>query len=56
MHAQDRPEVVKTYQKWGFQIDEKMGRWWEEGIPHVGMFIRLDIKHPGPPSAATHVA
>ena len=56
MHAQDRPAVTKTYGKWGFQIDEKMGRWWEEDIPHVGMFTRLNIKHTSPDLAATNVA
>ena len=50
----DRPEVIGAYQKWGFQIDEKMGRWWEEDIPHVGMFIRLNIKHANPSLAATN--
>ncbi|KAK8078129.1 gcn5-related n-acetyltransferase [Apiospora saccharicola] len=42
-HAQEA--VVKTYQRWGFQIDEGMGRWYEEGVPHVGMFTRLNTKH-----------
>ncbi|EFX06641.1 gcn5-related n-acetyltransferase [Grosmannia clavigera kw1407] len=27
----------------GFQIDDAMGRWWEEGMEHVGMFLRLDL-------------
>ncbi|ORY64349.1 uncharacterized protein BCR38DRAFT_212493 [Pseudomassariella vexata] len=41
-HAQER--VVKTYEKWGFQVDEGMGRWFDGGITHVGLFIRLDVK------------
>ncbi|KAI2634152.1 acyl-CoA N-acyltransferase [Hypomontagnella submonticulosa] len=45
-HAQTR--VVKFYEKWGFQVDEKMGKWYEEGIPHVGMFLRIPIKEANP--------
>jgi predicted GNAT family N-acyltransferase len=45
-HAQET--VVKTYERWGFEVDEKMGKWFEEDIPHVGMFLRLDVKG-GPP-------
>ncbi|KAI1373790.1 acyl-CoA N-acyltransferase [Hypoxylon crocopeplum] len=41
-HAQER--IVKVYEKWGFRVDESMGRWFEEGIPHVGMFQRLQVK------------
>ncbi|KXJ97185.1 hypothetical protein Micbo1qcDRAFT_155993 [Microdochium bolleyi] len=41
-HAQE--QVVKVYKRWGFEVDEKMGKWTEEGIPHVGMFIRVDVK------------
>ncbi|KAI2631736.1 acetyltransferase [Xylaria nigripes] len=41
VHAQE--PVVKIYEGWGFQVDKKMGRWFEEGIPHVGMFIRLEV-------------
>ncbi|KAF4126330.1 Acetyltransferase (GNAT) family [Geosmithia morbida] len=40
-HAQER--AVRAWSKWGFQVDEGMGRWYEEGIPHVGMFQRLAI-------------
>ena len=36
--------VVQTYLKWGFVVDERMGTWYEEGIPHVGMFMRLNVK------------
>jgi len=45
-HAQE--QVVKVYERWGFKVDEKMGRWLEEGISHVGMFIRVDIKKETP--------
>ncbi|KAI4860454.1 hypothetical protein F4820DRAFT_436888 [Hypoxylon rubiginosum] len=45
-HAQER--VVKVYEKWGFRVDEGMGKWFEEGIPHVGMFQRLHIKQGNP--------
>ncbi|PNP54213.1 hypothetical protein THARTR1_05420 [Trichoderma harzianum] len=41
VHAQE--QVAKAWAKWGFEIDEGMGKWYEEGIPHVGMFLRLDI-------------
>lgn len=27
----------------GFQVDESLGRWWEEGIEHVGMYKRCEI-------------
>ncbi|KAK8129649.1 hypothetical protein PG999_002029 [Apiospora kogelbergensis] len=40
-HAQEA--AVKVYQGWGFQVDEGMGRWFEEGVPHVGMFTRLNV-------------
>ncbi|KAK6955795.1 hypothetical protein Daesc_003439 [Daldinia eschscholtzii] len=45
-HAQE--SVVKLYEKWGFKVDEGMGKWYEEGIPHVGMFLRLRIKDGNP--------
>jgi predicted GNAT family N-acyltransferase len=40
-HAQEY--VSKAWAKWGFVIDEKMGKWNEAEIPHVGMFLRLDV-------------
>ncbi len=40
-HAQE--SVVRTWEKCGFEVDNGMGRWTEEGIPHVGMFVRLEI-------------
>lgn len=41
VHAQE--QVKSTWERWGFKVDEGMGRWWEEGLPHVGMFQRLEI-------------
>ncbi|SPO03308.1 uncharacterized protein DNG_05990 [Cephalotrichum gorgonifer] len=41
VHAQEK--VVEVWKRWGFEIDEEMGIWHEEGIPHVGMFQRLDF-------------
>ncbi|KAI1083771.1 hypothetical protein F5B20DRAFT_349207 [Whalleya microplaca] len=45
-HAQE--QIVKVYERWGFKVDEGMGRWFEEGIPHVGMFQRLEVKQSNP--------
>ncbi|OAA46359.1 Acyl-CoA N-acyltransferase [Metarhizium rileyi] len=45
VHAQE--QAVGTWTKFGFQVDKAMGRWWEEGIPHVGMFRRLEISPKG---------
>ncbi|KAH8900882.1 putative acetyltransferase, GNAT family [Thozetella sp. PMI_491] len=44
-HAQE--SVIGAWEKCGFKIDQGMGKWTEEGIPHVGMFVRLEI----PPEA-----
>ncbi|KAI1269880.1 hypothetical protein F5Y18DRAFT_371856 [Xylariaceae sp. FL1019] len=41
VHAQE--PVIKVYERWGFKVDEGMGRWIEQGVPHVGMFQRLPI-------------
>lgn len=41
VHAQE--QVVGAWEKWGFIVDREMGTWWEEGIPHVGMFKRVEI-------------
>ena len=41
-HAQ--VAVEKVYQKLGFETDEKLGRWDEEGIEHLGMWGRIDLK------------
>ncbi|RYP80809.1 hypothetical protein DL769_002279 [Monosporascus sp. CRB-8-3] len=45
-HAQE--SVTKVYEKWGFKLDQGMGKWYEEGIPHVGMALRLNIKDKNP--------
>jgi len=41
VHAQE--QVESAWAKWGFQTDEGMGTWEEEGIKHVGMFQRLKL-------------
>jgi predicted GNAT family N-acyltransferase len=41
VHSQE--QVQGAWAKWGFEVDEGMGKWEEEGIAHVGMFLRLDI-------------
>ncbi|KAL4954878.1 acyl-CoA N-acyltransferase [Aspergillus filifer] len=41
VHAQ--VEVERFYQRLGFETDEGLGRWSEEGIEHVGMWRRLDV-------------
>ena len=35
--------VQKVWRKYGFETDESMGTWDEEGIEHVGMWKRVDI-------------
>ncbi|KAL2066050.1 hypothetical protein VTL71DRAFT_2121 [Oculimacula yallundae] len=35
--------AVGTWLKCGFEVDEKMGSWFEGGMRHVGMFLRLDL-------------
>ncbi|OLN87196.1 hypothetical protein CCHL11_03623 [Colletotrichum chlorophyti] len=42
VHAQKN--VVGAWEKFGFRVDEGMGTWWEEGIEHKGMFLRLDVE------------
>lgn len=42
LHAQTT--VQSFYQRSGFLTDEGMGRWYEEGIEHVGMWKRLELK------------
>lgn len=41
-HAQ--LEVEKMYNRLGFETDERLGRWDEEGIVHVGMWRRVVLK------------
>lgn len=40
-HAQ--VEVEKMYERTGFRTDEKLGRWDEEGIEHLGMWRRVPL-------------
>lgn len=42
VHAQEG--AVKTWVRNGFVVDKGMGRWFEGGIPHVGMFLRLVLE------------
>ncbi|KAL2827596.1 acyl-CoA N-acyltransferase [Aspergillus cavernicola] len=42
VHAQG--QVERMYERLGFVTDEGLGRWVEEGIEHVGMWKRLDVK------------
>ena len=44
VHSQEY--VANAYLKWGFVVDEGMGKWTEAGIPHVGMFLRVNINLP----------
>ncbi|KAJ4307278.1 hypothetical protein N0V88_000661 [Collariella sp. IMI 366227] len=41
-HAQ--VDAVRVWERCGFQVDEGMGSWMEEGIPHVGMFLRVEVE------------
>lgn len=41
VHAQTG--VQKLWRRYGFETDESMGHWDEEGIEHVGMWRRLDV-------------
>jgi predicted GNAT family N-acyltransferase len=41
LHAQT--SVEKMYAKMGFVTDDKLGRWNEEGIEHVGMWKRIPV-------------
>jgi predicted GNAT family N-acyltransferase len=41
-HAQ--VAVEKMYEKLGFVTDENLGLWIEEGVEHLGMWRRIDLK------------
>ncbi|KAG7135915.1 hypothetical protein HYQ45_006371 [Verticillium longisporum] len=41
VHSQE--QVTGTWERFGFNVDEEMGRWKEEGIWHRGMFMRLEL-------------
>ena len=36
--------VEKVWAKMGFVTDERLGRWDEEGIEHLGMWRRLELE------------
>lgn len=42
VHAQ--VPVEKMYQRLGFVTDDALGRWYEEGIEHVGMWRRVPVR------------
>ncbi|KAF2843547.1 hypothetical protein M501DRAFT_926598 [Patellaria atrata CBS 101060] len=42
VHAQKA--VEKVWKRFGFETDEGMGIWYEEGIEHIGMWRRLKVK------------
>ncbi|KAK0613335.1 acyl-CoA N-acyltransferase [Immersiella caudata] len=44
-HAQEA--AVPLWQRHGFQVDKTRGRWMEEGIPHVAMFLRVGVEKAG---------
>ena len=35
--------LEKWYQSFGFEVDEGLGHWYEEGIEHSGLWKRLDL-------------
>jgi len=35
--------VQKVWRRFGFEVDESMGTWDEEGIQHVGMWRKMDV-------------
>ena len=37
-------QLKEWYTSLGFQVDEGLGTWWEEGLEHVGMWLRLDLE------------
>jgi len=36
--------AIGTWKKCGFVVDEVMGSWFEGGMRHVGMFLRLELE------------
>lgn len=51
VHAQK--SVQKWWQQRGFELDEAMGEWDEEGIMHVGMWKRIALKNRRPSVGTT---
>jgi predicted GNAT family N-acyltransferase len=43
--------LQKFWARYGFEVDEGMGIWDEEGMDHVGMWKRLDLKKASKPTA-----
>jgi predicted GNAT family N-acyltransferase len=43
VHAQ-RARSVEFWQRYGFVVDEGMGEWDEEGMMHVGMWKRIELR------------
>lgn len=43
--------LQKFWARYGFEVDEGMGIWEEEGMDHVGMWKRLDLKKASKPTA-----
>jgi len=41
--AYARETAVKTWERNGFVVDEGMGSWFEVGIRHVGMLVRVPV-------------
>lgn len=41
VHAQ--VDVERMYKALGFETEESLGRWYEEGIEHVGMYRRIEV-------------
>lgn len=51
VHAQTQVEGV--YARFGFQKVPEMGTWWEEGLEHVGMQLRLSVSYSTLPLSST---
>jgi predicted GNAT family N-acyltransferase len=45
VHAQ-AGNTVELWQKFGFEVDQGMGEWDEEGMMHVGMWKRIQLPDP----------
>jgi len=43
VHVHAQTSAVRFWERLGFAVDHEMGSWWEEGIPHVGMFYRIKV-------------
>jgi predicted GNAT family N-acyltransferase len=46
VHAQT--QVQKMWESFGFVTDDSMGSWDEEGIDHVGLWKKVEVKGSGP--------